>query len=76
MYIVTFLTSIINKSSLQERAPNFNTLVAAKAHARDVIQFARVNQLQVPFFKCQDAVFIRDEQIGNYRHYYVSIFSF
>ena len=48
-------------------------LVATKAEARDVIQFARVNQLKIPFFKCQDALFIRDEQIGNYRHYYVSL---
>ena len=48
--------------------------MASKGEARDVIQFARVNQLQVPFFKCQDAIFIRDEQYGNYRHYYVSKF--
>ena len=62
-YILTF-----NK----ERAPNFNHLVGSKNLSRDVIQFARVNQLQVPFFKCKDAIFIRDQQYGNYRHYHVS----
>ena len=59
-------------SCLKERAPNFNALVASKSEARDVIQFARINQLKVPFFKCQDVILVRDEQYGNYRHYYVS----
>ena len=60
--------------TFQERAPNFNKYLGGKIrYVRDIIQWARVNQIRVPFFVAKDCVFIRDLQYGNFRNYYVSI---
>ena len=59
--------------TFQERAPNFNKYLGGKIrYVRDIIQWARVNQIRVPFFVAKDCVFIRDQQYGNFRNYYVS----
>ena len=61
-------------SNFQKNAPNFNRLVGGQMqYARDVVQMARVNQLDIPFFKAKDCIFIRDSQPGNYQYYFVSL---
>ena len=61
------------KIFLQTKAPNYNRLLAPHIqNIREIVQNCRVNQTQVPYFKARNALFIRDEQIGNFRHYFVS----
>ena len=58
---------------IQDRAPNFNSLIGAQIrYAREILQWCRVNQLDVPMFKAKNCVFIRDLQCGHYQHYFVS----
>ena len=67
------LQEILIRTNFKTKAPNYNRLLASHfRNVRDIIQFCRVNQLPVPYFKARDALFIRDEQIGNFRHYFVS----
>ena len=42
-------------------------------YAREILQWCRVNQLDIPIFKAKNCIFIRDLQCGNYQHYFVSI---
>ena len=70
---------IISKKSdlnpFQVHSPNYTLLAATHLEEdKQVVNWARLNQLTVPRFTAGKSVFVRDLQYGNYRSYRVRLY--